>query len=400
MPIEHRDAIREAMPGLFELAPPPWDEQGIDASQWVLIPIDHPDSAHLTEFDQSDAWWVDQPNWSSDSIAFPDQILTWESDLGFTDGTHIPGQLPNSASRAGQPWHAPMLPPTPDAFAFYLPFHRYSESDWGIYLSPEGVRHFAVTLWAQSSGRLDRPYCLVLARLLMYLHEFFHHIVESFATRLEVDRRVPLYNDAFECVFREQFARADIDEEALANAYALRRIADIIGRKKWPKQVQSLAMEQLTKLVAAMPYGYGRGASLQEDTAFYRARGEFAETNHARYTKMARMHPAVWRNADHMFRGLENVVTHACYIVPLHGWFSDRFKAHVRFFRLADLKRVLLDHGASFDREGGSHEIWRTADGRTVTIPRHREIAEGTARAIARAAGLGMSLTQLRSYAR
>ncbi len=51
----------------------------------------------------------------------------------------------------------------------------------------------------------------------------------------------------------------------------------------------------------------------------------------------------------------------------------------------ADLERHLRSLGWRLLRQGGAHEVW--SDGaRQVTIPRHREVNENTARAILRAA--------------
>jgi len=44
-------------------------------------------------------------------------------------------------------------------------------------------------------------------------------------------------------------------------------------------------------------------------------------------------------------------------------------------------------------REGGRHEVWKTADGRVVEIPRHaRDLGRDLIRNILRQAGLYMSL--------
>ncbi|MGI8944965.1 MAG: type II toxin-antitoxin system HicA family toxin [Thermoleophilaceae bacterium] len=45
-----------------------------------------------------------------------------------------------------------------------------------------------------------------------------------------------------------------------------------------------------------------------------------------------------------------------------------------------DLERHLSRHGAQELREGGRHSLWRSADGRTTAIPRHREIGVGLVR--------------------
>jgi mRNA interferase HicA len=50
---------------------------------------------------------------------------------------------------------------------------------------------------------------------------------------------------------------------------------------------------------------------------------------------------------------------------------------------IAAARKVAGARGYGFEllRQGGSHEVWQVA-GRRITIPRHREINELTARAI------------------
>ena len=53
--------------------------------------------------------------------------------------------------------------------------------------------------------------------------------------------------------------------------------------------------------------------------------------------------------------------------------------------KLADLERHLRRHGCLFHREGGAHTIWSNpVRGRIASVPRHREIKEGTVRAVCR----------------
>ncbi len=50
-----------------------------------------------------------------------------------------------------------------------------------------------------------------------------------------------------------------------------------------------------------------------------------------------------------------------------------------------DLERHLRAHGCAFVRNGAGHDIWRNAAGtRQAAVPRHNEVANGTARAICR----------------
>jgi mRNA interferase HicA len=51
--------------------------------------------------------------------------------------------------------------------------------------------------------------------------------------------------------------------------------------------------------------------------------------------------------------------------------------------KLAELERHLREQGCVFLREGAAHTVWLNPQVRKIaSVPRHREIKEGTARAI------------------
>jgi mRNA interferase HicA len=51
--------------------------------------------------------------------------------------------------------------------------------------------------------------------------------------------------------------------------------------------------------------------------------------------------------------------------------------------KLAELERHLRQHGCQLYREGAAHSIWiHPALHKIASVPRHREIKEGTVRAI------------------
>ena len=54
----------------------------------------------------------------------------------------------------------------------------------------------------------------------------------------------------------------------------------------------------------------------------------------------------------------------------------------------AEAVRAFRKLGYEVDHQTGSHIILRTASGRRLTIPNHRELAKGTLRAIIREAGI------------
>jgi len=83
------------------------------------------------------------------------------------------------------------------------------------------------------------------------------------------------------------------------------------------------------------------------------------------------------------------------YIVHRHSSLALRHHLGLRFLtqRLV-IRKLQRLAGLAFEREGAKHEVWRTAAGNVVPIPRHRELKPGTVRTIVRQAGLKMSLEE------
>jgi predicted RNA binding protein YcfA (HicA-like mRNA interferase family) len=53
--------------------------------------------------------------------------------------------------------------------------------------------------------------------------------------------------------------------------------------------------------------------------------------------------------------------------------------------KLRDLERHLRERGCVFFREGGAHTVWLNPSNRKIaSVPRHREIKEGTVRGVCR----------------
>ena len=53
------------------------------------------------------------------------------------------------------------------------------------------------------------------------------------------------------------------------------------------------------------------------------------------------------------------------------------------------LERHLKDHGCFFHHHGGDHDVWWNAhEVRSAPVPRHKEVAAYTARAICRELGI------------
>ena len=131
--------------------------------------------------------------------------------------------------------------PPPEALAFYLPFHYFHPTWWGIYIILERVHEFANALARYSRGVLTFNEALNVGKMFLYGHEAFHHITEALPTRLEVTHRAPIYTGGFERLFRRVYGTDDCFEEALASAHGYRKVKSKVFRNpNAPKNARRL----------------------------------------------------------------------------------------------------------------------------------------------------------------
>jgi hypothetical protein len=161
-----------------------------------------------------------------------------------------------------------------DAIAFYRPYHLEPVDRWGIYIFVDCLLHYAEQV------RFDVPFfCKVSKEVFMHLvlfemfhHEFYHHLVESAATTIEIladalGAPIPSYLDYRRGVHKSTFSwhKHQPLEETLANAYAYNSLS-FISRVKagykdalvgsyqkalaihWGKKVQAIAMRPATSV--------------------------------------------------------------------------------------------------------------------------------------------------------
>ena len=371
--------LNRELPELFATIklPTEWTED------FVFIPIEQPDALRVD---------------TTGTLA-PQEEIDFESALvvDFSAELDAPPRSPSGVSLSYGGPGAPVslnlgapFPP-PDALAFYLPFHYFYPTWWGVYLIAEGVAHMAQRLVAISGGQLGRGEAVEVTRLFLYHHEAYHHMVECFATRLELTHRRPLYKDGFERLYRRLLGTGDCAEEALATAQAFRSTVDTF--KAFPAKKVVVA-HVLRVWIDGMPPDYRGAINILTKTRFDRAQDDFAERNQAEAVGGKPIHSAAWANFPHAFRGIGNVTSRVNYIVPRDSPIVAR--AQLRLVRPSQLKSKLKSlAGCLFVRDGGNHEIWRNQQGRHFPIPRHpRDLATGTLATIIKEAGLAMSVTE------
>jgi hypothetical protein len=162
-----------------------------------------------------------------------------------------------------------------EAMAFYRPFHFPPFDQWGIYLLIDPLLNYHCNLLDQNRQlKMFSPETLMhLILFEIFNHEFFHHLVESTATTLELllatqGQKQPVYlrhrQQQAQNTFRHPHAPL---EEALANAYAYNALGFISRMKVGCKTASIKAYQQaIVKHWHCEPPGY-------RDARFYKGSG-------------------------------------------------------------------------------------------------------------------------------
>lgn len=361
---------------------------------FVVVPIDNPEwlptdwstRAPLGEFDEGNADRIDEEITAEqleDAIA--DSLGNSDLNAGPLDG--LAGRI--SGSGPGGPIarsRFPGMPPPPDALAFYLQFHYYAPTWWGVYLTVEGVQLTAQILVTLSGGKLPPRQAVTAARLFLYYHEAFHHNVECFATRLEVSHRRPLYVDGFQSFFSRVFGTDRCLEEGLANAYAYDKTAKKVRHARLPVAIR--------KMIRQSPPGYRLGVRLS--SRFDKEQAKLAEQNFREcFPSAPRSNDRVWKSMGHLFDGISNIRGRVNYVLNRHAPLIQRARLRPLLSPTKLIKKLERAASLSFVRHGANHDVYRSANGATIPIPRHpRDLSKGTLRKILREAGIDLGLSE------
>lgn len=384
MAIDDLEYLNQELPEIFKkgILPSNWEEE------WIIVPIDSPEREVPPEITPSE-----------DTIGPP---LTLE-DLKIGDNRNnkawIPSFKDDFPSHPRITWEKGFFPP-PDALAFYLPYHFFYPIWWGIYLTFEGVNIFANYIFEKTSNGISIEDAVLASQVFLYGHEAYHHNVESFATRLEITHRVPLYKTSFLDVYSQSMEDPDKctefydpGEEALANAYGFLKVHNVFSKDKSKQKNINSAVES-----------YIEGCSpCYRQALYYLKKNKFriGECNFAELNQIASFQnqkdEKIWLAFPHAFSGITRISSKVNYIIHRDSPIVQRHNLHLRFIRYPDLKKKLEKLAKCiYVRPGkGSHEIWKSPIGNKFEVPRHPgDLKKGTLRNIIKQAGLNMSISE------
>ena len=164
-------------------------------------------------------------------------------------------------------------PPEPNC-AWYCPVHFFAHG-WGIYIRESCILSQAIELarfvhWPSvrvPQGEIARQ-LLRSAFYVFFLHEQFHHKVESLGFRLLVATGTDRYRPYKRNVYRGTYLTSDCLEESLANAESYRRLVEPRYVQRLDPAIRDGLREFLYDSIQNQPPGYQEGVNYLSESSY------------------------------------------------------------------------------------------------------------------------------------
>jgi predicted RNA binding protein YcfA (HicA-like mRNA interferase family) len=295
-------------------------------------------------------------------------------------------------------------PPEPFC-AWYCPVH-YFGADWGIYIREdctirqayEIARHLRFGGRARGSRWKLAEDLIRASFYAFYLHEQFHHKVESFAFRLLVSTRRDCYRPYQSSVYVTNFRTMNCIEESLANADSVRRLNEPRYKDRLSPAVRQALKRYLQHSIPKQPYSYGLGLKFVPEQQHEAGIREL-QSQVLTATCPAKFPSHQWLVAKHMIRSAMDIDRRIYAIVP-RGVRPVLPWGHIKpapTTSSRELVQATRKHYGFEEVDGGkgSHIKMKHPDGRTLIIPGNRKtLRPGTLSNTLETLG-GFSLRQL-----
>ena len=271
-----------------------------------------------------------------------------------------------------------------DALAWYTPIHYFGLGS-AIYIREAAVFDVAATI----INRLPDPErtraenldgVLRAALSVLYLHEAYHHKIESLAIRFEMVERTRRYLPYSREVYIPLTKQGsdDLLEEALACAEMYRRFkTENLYRRGVPKLVREATLAMLLEWFPTLPPSYREAGRFLYPRSFDQAQRMLMSQVHEAAAEPKRS-PSEWNLAPHLCRGLFDCqrITHV--LVPKGATPVLPWIGHAPALPSVSSRKAvqhLQDRGWNVDpgRGKGSHIRLKHPGKPTLTIPANRE---------------------------
>ena len=286
-----------------------------------------------------------------------------------------------------------------DFCAWYQPIHFFGP-DWGIFVREDCVidqakniaRFIPISEVKRFSPHQFSTMMLKASFACLFLHEHFHHKVESFSLRLHVVTGVPKYLNYKKTIYRKTLLTDDCLEEALANADICQRITDEPYNNSF-KTLTPFVKKYLHNSFNFDPPGYRMASEYLSKVKFELGLGNLqGQINEA---SLIPTKPSwEWGIASHMTRSLFSIQSNI-YSVVKAGSKSILPSKHIlpKPCSTNELIKILQNRGFSIVKGAGkgSHVKLKDSNGKTMILPgNRRELSIGVLNNTLKAIGLSI----------
>jgi predicted RNA binding protein YcfA (HicA-like mRNA interferase family) len=313
-------------------------------------------------------------------------------------GVHIGGQVVDAVmSGPNRLRGRDNAVPSADVLGWYQPIHFFA-SNWGIFIRESALIDLARDLAPYFAPFIDRrtlaDHVAVLIRAafaFVFLHEHYHHKIESLAIRLHVVERRPVYPDYMEFSARLLAGTDEDTEEALAGADTYLRLATAPYSAWFKKDEREVVRLWMHDLFRNSPPGYRVAADILNSPpgAFQYYEDRLAARVQEAVLTPERPFPADFSISTQLTRSLFNVKQSLWSIVPVGEEPILPMLPGALPLATSKLERYILKEGWELVAGGkGSHTKYRRNGAEMIVLPHAKDVSQVVLSSTAQTLGL------------
>lgn len=362
----------------------------------ILGMLDRDGALHLDDMGEYGPWPEHGPDEVAVPIDFDGLTPDREAALDYPGGTGLTQEVINRVLEGGSGGlrgRDNAVPPL-DALGWYQPIHFFA-SNWGIFIRESALVALATDLAPRfqqfAIRRSDHAHVAILLRAAfayIFLHEQYHHKIESLAIRLHVTERRPVYPD-FKLNVANKVAGSDDDlQEGLANADACHRLSDAPYSKWFALDERRIVREWLEDIFVNSPPGYRKAVTYLHPMLFNSGEEFLSAQVQEAQVGPTRPYPAEFGIATHLTQALFNLKQNIWTLVPVGQQPILPTLGGVFPLPTAKLERYIRRQGWQQvpDSGKGSHTKYRR-NGQMIILPHSKDVSRPVLSSTARTLG-------------
>ena len=173
------------------------------------------------------------------------------------------------------------------------------------------------------------------AKRILFHHEIYHHMIESFSSRLEAIVNQPCYLQGFSPRYKQKILSNSCFEEICANSYAREKTLEQLHPGRNPSR--NRLIEGINLGFSTQPSGYSEASKTTASWKSDHRPPQFEDSvNHSLGIQGTRPQPSpqnispIWESASFFDRDIGNINSRISYLVKRNSPLSKRLPLDVR----------------------------------------------------------------------